>query len=195
MEARRTMAEPDSKKINLARQAKLLSISRTSLYRKQDHAWYEKDLLDMRLIDEVYTAKPFYGYRRITEDMRNAGRAINRKRVRRLMRIMDVHGICPGPNLSKLLHAKYVRPYLLRGLKISHPDQVWAVDITFIRMRQGFMYLFVVIDLFSRYIVDYELSMTLDRQAFLGCLKRAFKQAKPEYSAPHCQDRYRKKIS
>jgi putative transposase len=180
MEARKAMAEPDSKKINLARQAKLLSINRSSLYRKQDHAWYEKDLLDMRLIDEIYTAKPFYGYRRIAEDMRNAGRTINRKRVRRLMRIMGIHGICPGPNLSKLLHAKYVRPYLLRGLKITHPDQVWAVDVTYIRMRQGFMCLFVIIDLDSRYIIDYELSLTLDRQMVLGCLKRAFKQAKPE---------------
>ena len=106
----------------------------------------------------------------------NAGRAINRKRVRRLMRIMDIAGICPGPNLSKLLHAKYVRPYLLRGLKIEHPDQVWAVDITYIRMKHGFMYLFVIIDLYSRYIVDYELSMTLDRQMALDCLKRAFNQ-------------------
>jgi putative transposase len=96
------------------------------------------------------------------------------------MRIMGIAGISPGPNLSKLLHAKYVRPYLLRGLKITHPDQVWAVDITYIRLKHGFMYLFVIIDLYSRYIVDYELSMTLDRQMVLSCLQRAFKLAKPE---------------
>ena len=180
MEARKTMAESDNKKINLARQAKLLSINRTSLYRKPSPAWNDMDLLDMHMIDKIYTAKPFYGYRRITEDMRNAGRSINRKRVRRLMGIMGIHGICPGPNLSKMLHAKYVRPYLLRGLKIAHPDQVWSVNVTYIRMRQGFMYLFVIIDLYSRYIIDYEISMNLDRQMVLNCLKRAFKQAKPE---------------
>ena len=174
------MAEPDSKKIDLARQANLLNINRSSLYRKPDHAWYEKDLLDMRMIDEIYTDKPFYGYRRITREMQNAGRAINRKRVRRLMHIMGISGICPGPNLSKILHAKYVRPYLLRGLKITHPDQVWSLDVTYIRMRQGFMYLFVIIDLYSRYIIDYELSLTLDRRMVLDCLKRAFKQSRPE---------------
>lgn len=175
------MAEPGNKKINLSRQAELLSINRTSLYRVHTAStWAEIDLLDMRMIDEIYTAKPFYGYRRITEEMQRGGRSINRKRVRRLMHIMGIHGICPGPNLSKRLHAKYVRPYLLRGLKITHPDQAWAVDITYVRMRHGFMYLFVIIDLYSRYIVDYDLSMTLDRQMVLGCLKRAFEQAKPE---------------
>jgi putative transposase len=175
------LAEPDQK-INLSRQAKLLSINRTSLYREPAaSAWAELDLEDMRIIDEIYTAKPFYGYRRITAEMnRSDDRQINRKRVRRLMRIMGIAGISPGPNLSKLLHAKYVRPYLLRGFKATHPDQVWAVDITYVRLQHGFMYLFVIIDLYSRYIVDYELSMTLDRQIALNCLKRAFKQAKPE---------------
>ncbi len=175
------MAEPEDHKINISRQANLLSIRRTSLYRGPAAcAWAELDLMDMRIIDEIYTAKPFYGYRRITEDMNRSGRHINRKRVRRLMRIMGIAGICPGPNLSKLLHAKYVRPYLLRGLKITHPDQVWAVDITYLRLQHGFMYLFAIIDLYSRYIVDYELSMTLDRQMVLNCLKRAFTQAIPE---------------
>lgn len=175
------MAEPGNRKIPLARQAWLLTVNRTSLYRQPAlSGWSELDLLDMRMIDEIYTNKPFYGYRRITAEMRNAGRAINRKRVRRLMRIMGLQGISPGPNLSKVLHAKYVRPYLLRGLRIEHPDQVWAVDITYIRMSHGFMYLFAVIDLYSRYIVDYELSSTLDRRMVLTCLQRAFKKAKPE---------------
>jgi putative transposase len=132
-EARKAMAEPGHKQISLSRQAKLLSINRTSFYRGPAASiWAEIDLSDMRIIDEIYTAKPFYGYRRITEEMQRGGRSINRKRVRRLMRIMGIAGICPGPNLSKLLHAKYVRPYLLRGLKITHPDQVWAVDITYV---------------------------------------------------------------
>lgn len=91
------------------------------------------------------------------------------------MRIMGIQGICPGPNLSKRLHAKYIHPYLLRWLKIDHPDQVWAVDITYIRMQQGFMYLFAIIDLYSRYLVDYELSTAMDRQlcATIGIQERA----------------------
>ncbi|HBQ27051.1 MAG TPA: IS3 family transposase, partial [Syntrophomonas sp.] len=180
-EARKTMAEPGNTRINISRQAELLSINRTSLYRKPPIiTWCQNDLDDMRLIDEIYTSCPFYGYRRITAEMQRRGRRINRKRVRRLMRIMGIQGICPGPNLSKRLHVKYIHPYLLRGLKIDHPDQVWAVDITYIRMRQGFMCLFVIIDLYSRYIVDYELSTTIERELVLGCLKRAFRIKKPE---------------
>lgn len=175
------MAEPDNKQINLSRQANLLSINRTSLYRgPASCAWSELDLADMRLIDQIYTAKPYYGYRRITDAIRKQGKLINEKRIRRLMRLMGIQGICPGPNLSKRLHAKYIHPYLLRKLPITHPNQVWAVDFTYIRMRHGFMYLFVIIDLYSRYIVDYELSTTADRQVVLNCLKRAFMKGKPE---------------
>lgn len=181
MEARKAMAEIDNNRINLSRQAYLLGINRTSIYRKPaTKTLSELDLQDMRLIDEIYTANPCYGYRRITKAMQRYGRHINRKRVRRLMRIMGLYGISPGPNLSKNLHAKYRYPYLLRGLQITHPDQVWAVDITYIRMQQGFMYLFAIIDLYSRYIVDYELSTTLDKQVVLDCLKRAFIKSKPE---------------
>jgi putative transposase len=181
VEERKSMAEPGNDRINLSRQAYLLSVNRTSLYRQPPTTtWSQKDLDDMRLIDEIYTACPFYGYRRITAEMQLRGRQINRKRVRRLMRVMGIQGICPGPNLSKRLHAQYIHPYLLRGLNVDHPDQVWAVDITYIRLRHGFMYLFVIIDLYSRYIVDYELSTTMDRHWVLECLKRAFKLRKPE---------------
>jgi putative transposase len=181
IEERKRLADTKNKRINLARQAYLLTVNRTSLYRKPlSVAWSETDLNDMRLIDEIYTACPFYGYRRITAEMQHRGHRINRKRVRRLMRIMGIQGICPGPNLSKRLHAKYIHPYLLRGLKIDHPDQVWAIDISYIRLRHGFMYLFVIVDIYSRYIVDYELSTTMDRHWVLECLKRAFQKRNPE---------------
>lgn len=181
VEERKRMADLKDNEINLARQAYLLTVNRTSLYRQPPSAaWLQTDLDDMRLIDEIYTACPFYGYRRITAEMQSRGRQINRKRVRRLMRIMGIQGICPGPNLSKRLHAKYIHPYLLRGLNIEHPDQVWAIDITYIRLKHGFMYLFVIIDLYSRYIVDYELSTTMDRHWVLECLKRSFRFRKPE---------------
>ncbi|WP_157049129.1 IS3 family transposase [Syntrophomonas palmitatica] len=178
---RKTMADPGNHRISLTRQAYLLTVNRSSLYRQPPtNQWSQTALDDMRLIDEIYTKCSFYGYRRITAEMQAKGRQINRKRVRRLMGIMGIQGICPGPNLSKRLHAKYVYPYLLRNLKVDHPDQVWAVDITYIRMRQGFMYLFVIIDLYSRYIVDYELSTSMDRYWVLECLKRAFQHRKPE---------------
>jgi len=181
IQERKNMAEFDNQKINLARQADLLGVNRTSLYRQPlTNKIPQADLDDMRLIDEIYTACPFYGYRRITAEMQLRGRKINRKRVQRLMRIMGIQGICPGPNLSKRFHAQYVHPYLLRGQKITHPDQIWAVDITYIRMYQGFMYLFVIIDLYSRYIVDYELSTTMDRHWVLDCMKRAFRRRKPQ---------------
>ena len=100
LDARKTMAELENRRINLARQAELLSVNRTSLYRLPPTTeWSELDLDDMRLIDEIYTAHPYYGYRRIAEQMQRCGRQINRKRVRRLMRIMGIQGICPGPNL------------------------------------------------------------------------------------------------
>lgn len=105
---------------------------------------------------------------------------VNRKRIRRLMQLMGLEAIYPKPNLSKRLHAKYYRPYLLRGLSIDRPNQVWGVDITYIRMGKGFMYLFTIIDWYSRKVIDYELSNTLEKGFVLTCLKRAFRRCKPE---------------
>ena len=96
------------------------------------------------------------------------------------MREMGVYTIYPKPNLSKRYHAQYIRPYLLRRLNICRPNQVWGVDITYIRMHKGFMYLFVIIDWYSRKIVDYELSSTLEKTFVMNCLKRALAVQKPE---------------
>ena len=96
------------------------------------------------------------------------------------MRDMAIYTIYPKPNLSKRFHARYVRPYLLRKLTIDHPDQVWGVDISYIRMKKGFMYLFIIIDWYSRCIVDFELSSTLDKAFVLTCLKRALGHRRPE---------------
>src|SRR5690606_33565561 len=130
---------------------------------------------------EIHTDHPTWGYRTITNILRRDDKIkINRKKVRRMMRDMGIYTIYPKPNLSKRYHAQYVRPYLLRNLNIDRPDQVWGVDITYSRMRKGFMYLFVIIDWYSRYIVDFELSSTLDKSFVLTCLKRAFKHRRPE---------------
>ena len=115
----------------------------------------------MNLIDEQFTRTPFYGVPKMTFWLRRQGHPINPKRVRRLMRFMDLEAVYPKKRLSKSCpeHRKY--PYLLRGLKIDHPDQVWCADITYIRMYHGFIYLMAVMDWFSRYVLAWELSITI----------------------------------
>lgn len=135
----------------------------------------------MRRIDELHTAHPTWGYRMITKVIRRDDEiCVNRKKIRRMMRDMGVYTIYPKPNLSKRYHAQYIRPYLLRNLNITHPDQVWGIDITYIRMQKGFMYLFVIIDWYSRRIVDFELSSTLEKSFVINCLKRTLSTRKPE---------------
>lgn len=135
----------------------------------------------MRRIDELHTGHPTWGYRMITKIIRRDDQlCVNRKKIRRMMRDMGVYTIYPKPNLSKRYHAQYIRPYLLRGLSITKPDQVWGIDITYIRMAKGFMYLFVIFDWYSRRVVDFELSSTLEKTFFIQCLKRALSVCKPE---------------
>ena len=179
---RRAHIECGNSHISVKRQASLLDVNRTSAYRQPATPCVkESDLLIMRWIDEIYTDEPTWGYRTITRVLnRDYFLQINRKKVRRLMRLMGIYAIYPGPNLSKRYHAQYIRPYLLRKIPIVRPNQVWGVDITYIRMQKGFMYLFVIIDWYSRYIVDYELSSTLDKSFVMTCLKRALATQTPD---------------
>lgn len=179
---RKACVELNNSRISVKRQAELLDVNRTSVYRKPvKRVISDIDLWIMRLIDEIHTKEPAWGYRRITKVIRRDNNLkINRKKIRRMMRDMGIYALYPKPNLSKRYHAKYVRPYLLRNLQITRPNQVWGVDITYIRMNKGFMYLFVIIDWYSRLIVDYELSPTLDKSFVINCLKRALKVTKPE---------------
>jgi len=161
----------------------LLGINRSSIYRDppKEKTISDEDLFIMRKIDEIHTAHPTWGYRTITKIIRRDDEIlVNRKKVRRMMRVMGIYTIYPKPNLSKRYHAQYIRPYLLRNLNIERPDQVWGVDVTYIRMHKGFMYLFIIIDWYSRRIVDYELSSTLEKSFVLDCLKRALSKRKPE---------------
>ncbi len=160
-----------------------MGINRSSIYRDppKEKAISDIDLLIMRRIDEIHTAHPTWGYRTITKIIRRDDEIlVNRKKIRRMMRVMGIYTIYPKPNLSKRYHAQYIRPYLLRNLSIVRPDQVWGVDITYIRMQKGFMYLFIIIDWHSRYIVDFELSNTLEKSFVMECLKRALSKHKPE---------------
>jgi putative transposase len=134
----------------------------------------------MQLIDKEYTRAPFYGYRKLTARLREPhGYGVNRKRVARLMRKMGIQAIYPGPrtSISNQQHRKY--PYLLRGLKVSYPNQVWAADITYVPMPGGFMYLVAIMDWFSRFVISWRLSNTLDGAFCLTALRQAWSLGQP----------------
>lgn len=134
----------------------------------------------MRLIDEEYTRYPYYGVIKMTEWMRGQGYGVNEKRVRRLMRLMDIMAIYPKPRLSGGSSHRATYPYLLRGLSIVRPNQVWGTDITYVRMRKGFIYLVAIMDLFSRYVLSWEISTTLETEFCLNALDRALCISTPE---------------
>jgi putative transposase len=134
----------------------------------------------MRLLDEQYTRTPFYGSRRMVIALGEQGSKVNRKRVQRLMQKMGIEAIYPKPRLSDPAPGHRIYPYRLRGLQITRPNQVWGTDITYIRLRNGFIYLVAILDWFSRYVVDWEVSITLDTGFCLSTLDRALEKAKPE---------------
>ena len=173
------MIEPKNKKITVARQCELLHLSRSSYYYisgKDD----QYNRLLMNLIDEQYTRTPFYGVAKMTAWLRRQGNSVNHKRVRRLIRTMGLEAIYPKRNLSKASpeHKKY--PYLLKNIVIDHPDQVWSTDITYIRMQQGFIYLVAIMDWHSRYVLTWDVSITLDAGFCIETLKRALQFSQPE---------------
>jgi putative transposase len=157
----------------------LLGLSRSSLYYGPAGESAE-DLRLMRRIDEQYTACPFYGSRRMTAWLVEQGEEVNRKRVQRLMRAMGLEAIYPKPRLSTPGKGHKIYPYLLRGVTIERADQVWSADITYVPMTSGFMYLAAVIDWFSRYVVAWRLSNTLDGSFCLEMLEEALRSGKPE---------------
>jgi putative transposase len=136
------------------------------------------DLLN--LIRDIWERRPFYGYRRITKELNVNGQLVNRKRVQRLMKWGGIYAIYPGPNTSKRNKAHAVHPYLLRNITILQANQAWMVDITYLRMSNGFMYLVALIDVHSRYIVGWSLSNTLETGFCIDALKSGLAQAQPE---------------
>lgn len=175
------MVEFELKSITLSRQCELLSINRTRIYYEpvQGPGGVYKQLL-IKHIDQIHTEHPYYGSRRITAFLKRSGYDVNRKRIQGYMREMGLVVYYPGPNLSKRNRLHKVYPYLLRSMIINRPRQVWAVDITYISMHKGHMYLFAIIDWYTREIVDYELSNSMDTAFIIKCLSRAFKKSTPE---------------
>ena len=138
------------------------------------------NLLLLHLIDEQYTKTPFFGYRKITIVLRERGYPVNKKRIQRLMQVLGLEAIYPKPNLSKPHPENRVYPYLLRGVPIERVNQVWSADITYIRLTGGWMYLVAVIDWFSRYVLAWEISNTLETDFCLLALERALEYGQQE---------------
>lgn len=147
-------------RLPIIRQAELLGISRTSVY-YQPRPIDPFTLSVMHAIDAVYTASPFYGVRKITAQLRREGLLVNHKRIHRLMRVMGLEAIYPKPNLSHNNQPHPVYPYLLTSMTINRPNQVWGTDITYIRLKHGFIYLVAFMDWFSRFILSWRLSISL----------------------------------
>jgi putative transposase len=171
--------ERDHAEISIRRQCELLGLSRAGLYYQPVDA-SEENLQLMRLLDEQYTRTPFYGSRKMTEWLRTKGFAVNRKRVLRLLTTMGIEAMYPKPKLSQPREGHKIYPYLLEGIKVSRVNQVWSTDITYIRMAQGFVYLAAVMDWFSRYVLSWSLSLTLELDFCVEALQCALRRGQPE---------------
>jgi putative transposase len=165
--------------LSIVRQCELTGLARSSLYYVPVEESAE-DLELMRHIDEQYTRTPFYGSRRMIVELRKLGWVVNRKRVQRLMRRMGLEAIYPKPRLSKPASGQKIYPYLLRDMKIDRPNQVWSTDITYVRLRGGFVYLVAILDWYSRYVLSWEVSTSMDTSFCLSALDWALKKGKPE---------------
>jgi putative transposase len=173
------LIEPDHPHISIARQCDLVGLSRSSYYYMSEGETAE-NLRFMRLLDEQYTRTPFYGVRRMTVWLRQQGYPVNSKRVARLLHTMGLETIYPKPRLSQPHPEHRVYPYLLRGVPITRVNQVWSTDITYIRLHAGFVYLVAVMDWFSRYVLSWAVSITMDVRFCLEALEQALGMATPD---------------
>ena len=170
--------EPDPPALPLATQCELLGLNRSTWYdRATEPSALNLEL--MRRLDEEYTAHPFYGSRRMTAVLRRSGYTVNRKRVMRLMQQMGLAAIYPKPVLSRADPDHRVYPYLLRGVPVTGPDHVWSTDITYIRLSRGFVYLAAILDWYSRKVLAWRLSNTLETRFCLDCLDDALRVGQP----------------
>lgn len=166
--------------LSLTRQSDLLGVSRSSLYYVP--VVPVEDLRTIHAIDAIYTALPFYGSRRIRWSLEHEhGITICREHVQRLMRVMGIQGICPKRNLSIASSNTYKYPYLLRGMHVLRPNQVWGTDITYVRIQDGFCYLTVILDWFSRYVIAWEVSETMETGFCVRTLQSALAKATPDF--------------
>ncbi|NOC43901.1 IS3 family transposase [Ruegeria sp. HKCCD7559] len=178
MKLRRGMIEPDNPDLSIGKQCRLLSISRSSFYYapKGETAM---NLMLMRQIDEQFLETPFFGVRQMTWHLRNEGHLVNEKRIRRLMRLMGLMPIYQKPSTSKAAKGRKTYPYLLRGLRVDRPNQVWAADITYLPMRRGFLYLVAIMDWHTRKVLAWRISNTLEADFCVEALTEAIARFGP----------------
>ncbi|WP_434086029.1 IS3 family transposase [Leisingera thetidis] len=177
-QVRRKMIEPANANLPIGKQCKLLSISRSSFY-YQPKGETALNLMLMRRIDEQFLETPFFGVRQMTWHLRNEGHLVNEKRIRRLMRVMGLMSIYQKPNTSKAAKGHKTYPYLLRGLRVGRPNQVWAADITYLPMRKGFLYLVAIIDWHTRKVLAWRISNTLEADFCVEALNEAIHKFGP----------------
>jgi putative transposase len=176
---RKQIEDPTDASLSISKQCALIGIPRSTYYYKPvPESAYNLEL--MKRIDEQYLERPFYGSRQMTAHLRQLNYLVNRKRVQNLMRKMGLEAIYQKPNLSKRADDYLKFPYLLTGLKIDHPNHVWGADITYIPVDDGYLYLIAILDLFSRYVVSWQLSNSLESDFCLEALEKAFASGKPE---------------
>lgn len=162
----------------MRRQCELLGVNRSGLY-YQPLGESQENLTLMRLLDEQYTRTPFYGSRKMVEWLATQGFEVNRKRVSRLMALMGIEAVYPKPKLSQPEEGHRIYPYLLKGVDVNRVNQVWSTDITYIRMAQGFLYLVAVMDWFSRYVLSWSLSLTMEIDFCVEALRSALRRGRP----------------
>jgi putative transposase len=179
IDLKRPLIEPSNCHLSIRRQCELLDINRSSFY-LEPAAESEENLRLMRLIDQQFMRTPFYGSRRMTASLERSGEMVNRKRVQRLMAQMGLEAIFPRPRTTIAATDARVYPYLLRDRVLTRVNEVWSSDITYVPMRRGFMYLTAVIDWYSRYVLSWRLSNTLEGQFCLEALDEALAQGRPE---------------
>jgi putative transposase len=172
---RRAKVERPGADLSVRRQCALLSVARSGVYRPPP-ATAAEDVVLMRRIDELHLEFPFYGSRRMAFELNKEGRGVNRKRVQRLMRVMDIEALVPRPGTSQAAPGNKIYPYLLRGVAITEPNHVWACDITYIPMASGHLYLVAVIDWASRAVLSWRLSNTMDARFCVEALKEALER-------------------
>jgi len=179
VDEKRQMIEPEYGQLSLRRQCELIGLNRSSLY-YEPLPETEMNLELMRLLDQQYMETPFYGSLRMTAWLRSLGYGVNRKRVQRLLGLMGVEAIYPKPRTSQRAEGHKIYPYLLRDMPVTRVNQVWSSDITYIHMRRGYVYLVAVMDWYSRYVLAWQLSNTLNGSFCLDVVEQALLLGKPD---------------
>ena len=172
------LVDPNHPDLTITKQCQLLGISRSSYY-YQPKGESQENLMYMRLIDEQYLKTPFFGYRQMTRWLNRQGYPVNKKRIERLMGIMGLQGAVPGPHTSKPHPEHTLYPYLLKGMQLSHSNLVWSTDLTYVPMPIGYMYLTAIIDWYSRYVITWALSNTMDVLSCVQVLEEALTISEP----------------